>query len=86
MALQIVLTMATPVRPARTMPSWWSHLKLIDVTMTWMAEVLRLTITDYDTVPAGSGSSDGFPCTGAFHEAQGTSADGRRHRHDRPLA
>jgi uncharacterized membrane protein YccC len=31
-------------------------LKLIDGTMAQMAEVLGLSITDYDTVPAGSGS------------------------------
>jgi hypothetical protein len=47
-------------------------LKLIDGTMARMAERLGLAITDYDTVPAGPGSSDGIRVRGRVHGPDGT--------------
>lgn len=46
-------------------------LKLIDGTMAQMAEVLGLPITDYDTVPAGSGSSGGMRVRGRVRGPDG---------------
>ncbi|HYZ55551.1 MAG TPA: carboxypeptidase regulatory-like domain-containing protein [Streptosporangiaceae bacterium] len=46
-------------------------LKLIDGTMAGMAEALGLSITDYDTVPAGSGSSGGIRVRGRVRGPDG---------------
>jgi uncharacterized membrane protein YgaE (UPF0421/DUF939 family) len=46
-------------------------LKLIDGTMAQLAEILGLTITDYDTQPAGSGSSSGVRVRGRVHTTGG---------------
>jgi uncharacterized membrane protein YgaE (UPF0421/DUF939 family) len=47
-------------------------LKLIDGTMARMAEILGLTITDYDTVPAASGSAGGTRIRGRVRGPDGT--------------
>jgi uncharacterized membrane protein YgaE (UPF0421/DUF939 family) len=49
-------------------------LKLIDGTMARMAEVLGLSITDYDTVPAGPGSPGGIRVRGRVRGPDGAGA------------
>jgi hypothetical protein len=48
-------------------------LKLIDGAMAQMAELLGLSITDYDTVPVGSGSSGSTAAARPAHANPGES-------------